>query len=175
MAATLLGASDAGRTAFAKTLARRRFVLQVHLGADVDAGAPIPWPAGFDPDGLTREFGPWGKPHFVETPDIHYNVSHSAEAIAVAMASRPVGVDIERIGRYDPRIVARLFTTRERMFVESDPELTELRFCALWTRKEAHAKWSGEGGRALVRVRDVLVDRAFTTLSLGTHLVSVYC
>ena len=36
-----------------------------------------------------------GKPFFVNAPDIHFNISHSASKVAVAFSDREVGCDIE--------------------------------------------------------------------------------
>lgn len=156
------------------SLARCRFLIGIALGAEVGQSSPIPWPGGFDPAGLTVARGAWGKPYFVERPELHFNVSHTFGAIVAGLCSRPIGVDVERVGRYDPRVVARVFSAAERAYVREHETLVEHRFCEVWTRREARAKCSGEGGRAIARGPDVLDDARFTTASMGEHVVSVY-
>ena len=49
-----------------------------------------------------------GKPYFPDHPDVHFNLSHTAGAVLVALSDRPVGVDIERIRPVSPRTMRRL-------------------------------------------------------------------
>lgn len=35
-----------------------------------------------------------GKPYLLNYPDVHFNISHSGEYVACAVADSPVGVDI---------------------------------------------------------------------------------
>jgi 4'-phosphopantetheinyl transferase len=107
-----------------------------------------------DPRALPIVTGPNGKPELEGTP-VHFNLSHSGAMAAVAVArDRPVGVDLEL-----RRPLADLDALARR--VCSARELHALRalapaerpgaFLALWTRKEALAKRSGDGLRALHR------------------------
>lgn len=107
-----------------------------------------------DSDPLALEFvtDPNGKPTVAEAP-LHFNLSHSGTLAAVAVAAdRPVGVDIERhrpLADLDA-LVRRTCSPRERCDLEAlGPELRPGAFLALWARKEAYAKWSGGGLRAL--------------------------
>lgn len=40
--------------------------------------------------------GEYGKPHINGYPNFYYNISHTSNAIAVAIANNPIGVDIEK-------------------------------------------------------------------------------
>ncbi|SMO33408.1 4'-phosphopantetheinyl transferase family protein [Propioniciclava tarda] len=148
------------------------FRLGVSQGPEVGPGSPWPWPSGVPTD-LKIGHEPQGRPLFVDRPDLHLSLSHTAGAVAVAVGDRPLGVDVERVGRHDPRIVARLFSAREQAYLDADPTLTEQRFAELWTRKEAHAKRSGAGGRELVRGIDVLDADATVTLLVDGFALSV--
>ena len=76
----------------------------------------------------------FGKPYFPEHPDIHFNLSHTAGAVLVALSDRPVGVDIEHIRPVSQRAMRRLADVgTERAFFQS------------WVRREALAKRSGTG------------------------------
>lgn len=88
--------------------------------------------------------GEHGKPRLAGHPDIHFNLSHCRRAVACAVERLPVGVDIERTGRYTPRLAERVLSDDELRAVAaaSDPDLL---FTTLWTRKEALMKLLGTG------------------------------
>lgn len=96
--------------------------------------------------------GAQGKPRFEhgeEEPDIRFNLSHSEEWAAVAVAlGREVGVDIERAHpRVDVvRVARRSFTPQESAAVErAAPAGRRELFLRLWTVKEALLKGMGSG------------------------------
>ena len=75
-----------------------------------------------------------GKPYFPAHPEVHFNLSHTAGAVLVALSDRPVGADIEHIRPVSQRAMRRLAdVTTERAFFQS------------WVRREALAKRSGTG------------------------------
>lgn len=103
---------------------------------------------GADPARLRFVTGPAGKPALRDHPTVHVNLSHSGQTVAVAVADRPVGIDIEaprRLRRPD-RLAARLLGADElEKWAESgEPERTTdlLRH---WTRAEALLKATGRG------------------------------
>jgi 4'-phosphopantetheinyl transferase len=105
-----------------------------------------------DPAGLRFTLARHGKPALVREagwPDLRFNLSHSGDLAAVAVAvGREVGMDVERIepGRAGMDIALRFFSRREvaalRQLAESDRSRG---FFACWTRKEAYIKGRGEG------------------------------
>lgn len=80
-----------------------------------------------------------GKPYFPDWPEVCFNLSHTDGAVLAGVADCPVGVDIERI-RPPGRHLLR------RMGADLSPEA----FFQTWVRREARAKCSGEGVRALL-------------------------
>jgi 4'-phosphopantetheinyl transferase len=89
-----------------------------------------------------------GKPFLVSMPGLHFNLTHSADFAAVAVARTPVGIDIEQIRPLDDarEIASHYFSAAECDALEKLPEGERLRaFYRCWTRKEAYVKARGEG------------------------------
>ena len=87
----------------------------------------------------------FGKPYFPEHPDIHFNLSHTAGAVLVALSDRPVGVDIEHIRPVSQRAMRRLADVgTERAFFQS------------WVRREALTKRSGTGVGTMLSAEEPL-------------------
>lgn len=87
---------------------------------------------------------PLGKPYFPQYPGLHFNLSHSGPLTVCALSTLPVGVDIEQIrprGASLPRyaLTEGEYTTFQRMGGNWPA------FYALWTRREAWCKYTGQG------------------------------
>ncbi|RST22901.1 4'-phosphopantetheinyl transferase superfamily protein [Streptomyces sp. WAC04770] len=112
---------------------------------------------GLPPAGLTfvREpcpgcSGPHGRPAVVQSadaPTLHFSLAHSRGLIAVAVAPRVIGVDVERLPSTGTvEACARALHTRERAELAAvPPEERQAYFGRLWTRKEAYLKALGTG------------------------------
>ncbi len=103
-----------------------------------------------EPLGIPIACASAGKP-FVDDPscDVRFNLSHSGGLALYAFARGPeVGVDIEAI-RADvdiAGIASRFFTPVEAARIAAEPEAGRIgMFYAVWVRKEAYAKATGEG------------------------------
>lgn len=101
-------------------------------------------------DPLALRFGAHanGKP-FVEGADIEFNLSHSGALALIAVArGRRVGVDVEQVRPMPDleRVAGRVCTPGERATLAglASPQRDHA-FLAMWTRKEALAKATGEG------------------------------
>ena len=75
---------------------------------------------------------------------IFFNLSHCKNAIACVVADRPVGVDVESIGRYNESLARHVLNDQEFSLVQqaSNPQLAFIRY---WTQKEAIVKYTGRG------------------------------
>lgn len=95
-----------------------------------------------DPRALRFVTGEHGKPALADGA-VEFNVSHSGERVAIAIASAPVGVDIEhdRELRDVLALAKRFFSPSEAAAVERDPSL----FLSIWTAKESVIKAIGGG------------------------------
>lgn len=117
---------------------------------------------GIRPSLLRLAYGPRGKPMladggFPSAP--RFNLAHSGDTVALAVAAAEVGVDVEAVrplpGR--DRLLRRFCSDPERRWVRSRPEEERDRsFLELWTCKEAYLKAVGAG--IAMALREVEVD-----------------
>ena len=97
--------------------------------------------------------GEKGKPFFPDHPEIHFNLSHCKYAVACALDSAPVGVDVQEYRPLRDKhctsvpSVYRVLSEKERTWVQAGKTAHEQdrRFFAVWTCKEAYGKAVGEG------------------------------
>lgn len=87
-----------------------------------------------------------GKPYLKGRPDIHFSLSHCPAAVICAIATEPIGADIERIRHYNAELARRVLSPAELEQVE-DSAMPEVEFTRLWTMKESLLKLTGEGIR----------------------------
>ena len=96
--------------------------------------------------------GEHGKPQLNGHSDIHFNLSHCKNAVACAVSTEPVGIDVECLGRYSEG-VARYSLSEEELHTlyydadgnqRSNDDL-QLQFTILWTKKESLLKLLGTG------------------------------
>ncbi|MFE2627374.1 4'-phosphopantetheinyl transferase family protein [Streptomyces sp. NPDC001651] len=134
----LLDEQERARARMGKLPGMRRRFVRAHAAARVILGARL----GRSPRELRFTRGPWGKPVVDGAADTHFSLSHSGELALLALAPRPVGVDVE-YARPDldvTRLARRFFPEAEREMVERAGRGAFVRF---WTRKEACVKASG--------------------------------
>ena len=85
-----------------------------------------------------------GKPFLVHHPDIHFNLSHSSTLAVCAVASVPVGVDVEERQACDWALVERCCSDAERRWIRAQQD-ADAAFTRIWTRKESYLKLLGTG------------------------------
>lgn len=103
---------------------------------------------GVGPGEIGFVYGPNGKPAMAPDVGLHFNPSHSAGLAVIAVAARPVGVDVERIEPLPDfeSIARRFFSPIEISALDGVGPADRLTaFFNCWTRKEAFVKASGEG------------------------------
>ena len=94
-----------------------------------------------------------GKPFLLVRPDIHFSISHTKNAILVAISDAPIGVDIEAFRSPSAALIARTMNATEQAAIATADGLNihrtngtpEALFSAIWTRKEAVLKLRGTG------------------------------
>lgn len=88
---------------------------------------------------------PGGKP-VLQDIALEFSLSHSGALAACAISDRPVGLDLERKGRYHESLLRRCFSPEEQHTIREslDPDAV---FTELWTGKESMLKLTGTGIR----------------------------
>ena len=119
---------DRRRTAAGEMLARR--LLARKLGVE-EAEAPLSW----DED---------GKP-VVAQEGVYCSISHSGPHVVCAVASVPVGVDVEVIRLAEEKFIRRTCNEREVAYIRYGDAGCYQRFWECWTAKEALFKLTGHG------------------------------
>ena len=102
-----------------------------------------------DWDSVTFRRGEHGKPflcdaHGVRIEGVHFNLSHSAGGILVAVADHPIGVDIETFRSPSSGLLRRCMNSDEIRRIQQS-EVPVQTFAELWTAKEAVGKCRGTG------------------------------
>ncbi len=121
-----------------------------------------------------------GKPCFA-AGELHFSISHGGQLAACALAERPIGIDVERVGRFSGgqalctgrRIAGKAFSHEERRALEESEHPAEL-FAQIWTRKEACAKAVGLGLAMDFREIDTMKNDYITIELLKNYLCSIY-
>ncbi len=90
------------------------------------------------------EYGAHGKPRLRNIGSVHFSLSHTRRAIAVAIGDHPVGVDVEGFRLPSDQLLKYTLNTKELMRVRK-AEHPEQEFALLWTQKEALFKYTGLG------------------------------
>lgn len=107
-----------------------------------------------------------GKPQLAQH-QLEFNISHSQHWLAIALATAPVGVDIEFTAQAPARpwlaLARRFFTANEYLHLSKQPaDQLAHAFFQLWTQKEAVLKAHGGG-----------ISAGLQRLDLLTHLHSL--
>lgn len=89
-----------------------------------------------------------GKPYFVDFPDLGFNISHSADFVAVCVGSGEQGIDLEcvRTRKNQAGLEQRLLSPSEIHWLDClGAERRSEGFIELWTLRECLVKLSGKG------------------------------
>lgn len=85
-----------------------------------------------------------GKPYLFNYPNVHFNISHSGMYVVCTVADKPVGVDIQMIGEYNPDVAKRVCNEKEIEQIENSIDKAS-EFTNFWTQKESALKMYGTG------------------------------
>ena len=85
-----------------------------------------------------------GKPSLSHYPEVHFNLSHCKNGIAVAVDFAPIGIDIESFRKENVALVRKTMNPAETEWIRCSTAPTEV-FTLFWTQKEAVLKLRGTG------------------------------
>lgn len=101
------------------------------------------WGGGhIDASGGEFLYNEYGKPFLAGGP--YFSISHCWHAIAVAIDSQPIGIDVESVRPLRQELVAKTMNSSEQALIAAS-EHPNRTFTALWTQKEALLKMRGTG------------------------------
>ncbi|MDE7233576.1 MAG: 4'-phosphopantetheinyl transferase superfamily protein [Ruminiclostridium sp.] len=89
-------------------------------------------------------FGEYGKPFLRDNPDVFFSLSHSSGAALCAVASFPIGADLQECRKMRPGIENRFCTPREIARIR-DSSARDRELSRLWCIKESRGKLTGKG------------------------------
>ena len=130
----------------------------------------------------TLAYGENGRPYFCDRM-CDFSITHTQNHVFCAIIEREeltrIGIDAEDLNRPDfsnlGEMAARWFSKNEQKAFLASP--TKETFLRLWTRKEAYAKYTGEGLKALSKIDTVSLEAdgeiRFFDYHLGNILISV--
>ncbi len=100
--------------------------------------------ASCDITDIQLAYGEQGKPYLPDYPELHFNMSHTAELLVIAIDQHPIGIDIElmRPRRNLTRLASRIMTEESyERFIQKGAQIED--FYAHWCVCEALIKQAG--------------------------------
>ncbi|MFM7530693.1 MAG: 4'-phosphopantetheinyl transferase family protein [Nodosilinea sp.] len=118
---------------------------------------------GQPPASLSFTYGPQGKPGLGQgNGGLEFNLSHSGDYVAIAIADRRVGIDLEQVRTLNalPALCERCLSPGEQinLLTLSQPQ-AHLQFFRYWTAKEAYLKGVGVGLSQPMGNLEVMLDQ----------------
>ena len=99
----------------------------------------------------------------------YFSISHCKNGIAVAVDSRPIGIDIESVRPFKEALMKKTMNADEQTLIMRD-EQADWTFTRLWTKKEALLKMQATG--IISDLHEVLADTSnirFTSIDNVNH------
>ena len=115
-----------------------------------------------------------GKPRIQGREDLHCSLSHCPSGAAAVVYHAPIGVDMETVRPYNPKLARYICSAEEVLEIESseDPALA---FTILWTKKESCVKLYGASvGPGMKQIADRFGNLRFET-KIGADWVLTTC
>ncbi|MDD2362492.1 MAG: 4'-phosphopantetheinyl transferase superfamily protein [Oscillospiraceae bacterium] len=125
---------------------------------------------------ITFEKNEYGKPYLKGYPDFQFNLSHTRNAIAIAVSDKLVGVDIEKVKVADLKIAKRFFTKSEMDYIMQAMNDIDKRFYEVWTKKESYIKYDSKGLLMPLYSFDIFdnyISKFIKSFEKGVYIISV--
>lgn len=94
---------------------------------------------------IVLEYNDYGKPFLRNYNHFCFNISHTENAIVIAISDKCIGIDIEKIQTINLSVAKRFYTDFEKKYLFQSQEKIYERFYEIWTKKEAYIKYIGKG------------------------------
>ena len=85
-----------------------------------------------------------GKPFLPDYPEVHFNLSHCPKGCVVGVSDVPIGVDVQDIRDFSPRLVQFCCSPEEKTRIAQSTQPND-EFTRIWAMKESYLKCSGCG------------------------------
>lgn len=101
---------------------------------------------GMHPKQLIIRKNEYGKPYFLNLPEVHFNISHSGEWVLGILSEKECGIDVELVKEARMDVAKRFFAKEEyELLLQKEGEERRALFYELWTLKESYVKYKGMG------------------------------
>ena len=94
-----------------------------------------------------------GKPFILGKPN--FSISHSQDFLVIAVSNNDIGVDVQKVEKYNPSLAKKVLSLSELKLVENSKNKA-YQFAKLWTKKEAKTKLLG--GSVFDDTKNILND-----------------
>lgn len=84
-----------------------------------------------------------GQP-IVVNDNVFISIAHSGELVTASVDTKRIGIDCEKIREVKPALIKRVCLPDEEAYILSGSD-ANVRFCEIWTAKEAYFKMIGTG------------------------------
>lgn len=89
-------------------------------------------------------YNQYGKPFLINTPDVHFSLSHSDNAVLCIIGDQNIGIDVEDFKTPSEDLIRYCCNNREQHEVFTSKNSDEA-FYKIWTQKECFLKMRGCG------------------------------
>lgn len=107
--------------------------------------------------------------------DIEFNISHTGDYVLIAISPKPVGIDIEYLNtEFDFQSILDITFSKKEIDFIGKKNINPANFYAMWTRKEALLKASGEGVSDNLHLIDCLseyLERKKAVFKMRTFMI----
>lgn len=120
-----------------------------------------------------------GKP-FIKNKSIYFNISYSDNIGVLAISNENVGIDIEKIKKYDEKLVNNFYSKEELRYLKKSYD-RNYEYTKLWTYKEAYLKYQGTGindnfkNLNFIQENKYVSNVKFKTINYEDYVITICC
>lgn len=112
-------------------------------------------------------YNKYGKPYLKNT-NVYFNISNCDEYTVIAVSSKEVGVDIEKI-TFKKRVIDKMCTAEEKKLIKTPEDFT-----IMWVKKESYIKYLGIGLEYGLKNVDTIKLKNFIIKKIDNYYISLY-